>query len=100
MGFQRAYLCLFFILLLSCQTSPRKAFAEIELGAKKGEVLAALGGPRHSYYKDGIEHWVYKIPDPKGVLSERELWLQNGIVVNKSGDNVSQPKDSDFEEIH
>lgn len=86
--------------LVGCQTSPQVAFESIEMGAKKGEVLSTLGGPVRSYRKDGYERWVYRMQSKSGAWMIKELWLKDGVVVQKVvPEQSAQPQESDYEEL-
>ena len=91
---------LFCALLTACQSSPQEAFANIPIGAKKGEVLVLLGSPARTYRKDDVDRWVYKQQSKSGTLVDKELWIQNGVVIKKEIPNQpAKPKKSDFEEL-
>lgn len=86
--------------ITSCQTSPHVVYDNIAIGAKKGEVLHAIGSPTRTYRKNGTERWVYKMPSKSGAWLYKELVIRNGIVINKEiPEQSAKPKDIDYEEI-
>jgi outer membrane protein assembly factor BamE (lipoprotein component of BamABCDE complex) len=88
------------IMITSCQTSPQEAYNDIAIGAKKGEVLHAIGSPIRTYRKNGTERWVYKMQSKSGTWMYKELVIRNGIVINKEiPEQSAKPKDSDYEEL-
>lgn len=86
--------------LLGCQTSPHSAFDTIDLGTSKEEVLSRMGGPTRTYRKGSVDHWVYKMKTRSGGWLQKELLLQNNIVIEKQISPNSKPAPSDYEEVH
>ncbi|MCC6137810.1 MAG: hypothetical protein IT287_04210 [Bdellovibrionaceae bacterium] len=88
------------IIFAACQSSPQEAFINIPIGAKKGEVLAVLGSPVRTYRKGDVDRWVYKQQSESGTLVFKELWIKDGIVVQKEiPEQSAKPKKTDFEEL-
>lgn len=88
------------LVITSCQTSRQMVFDEIAIGAKKGEVLNAIGSPTRTYRKNGTERWVYKMQSKSGTWMYKELVIRNGIVINKEvPEQSAKPKESDYEEV-
>lgn len=86
--------------ITSCQTSPQVAYDNIAIGAKKGEVLDAIGSPIRTYRKNGTERWVYKMQSKSGTWMYKELVIRNGVVINKEiPEQSAKPKESDYEEL-
>jgi hypothetical protein len=102
MYFKIALICLFFILSTGCQSSPAKAFDQVQIGSTKGPILSSLGNPRRTYRKGGVDRWVYDVPNNDGGTTEKELWFKDGIVVFKDGlgPNPLKGKPIYFEEIN
>lgn len=88
-----------FMFVLSCQSSPQVEFENISIGASRGEVLAAMGSPFRSYYKNGTDIWVYKMQSKSGHWMTKELLIKNGIVIQKKIPPENKPLESDYEEL-
>ncbi len=50
-------ICLLSLMLLSCTSLSR--FNRIDVGMTKADVLARVGSPVQSQYKDLVEYWIY-----------------------------------------
>lgn len=85
---------------VSCQTSPQVGFDKISIGSKKADVLALIGGPQRSYFKNDTHRWVYTMQSKSGNWMTKELWLKNDVVVHKEIPPENKPLPSDYEELN
>jgi len=90
---------IFCVLCLNCQSSPHLIFEKISPGLTKGELLSQLGNPDRTYYKDGIDHWVYKMRTRSGNWMIKEVLLKNNIVQGKTIPPTNKPSPRDYEEV-
>jgi outer membrane protein assembly factor BamE (lipoprotein component of BamABCDE complex) len=74
-------LAITFFIVFGCASTPESLFQTVAIGDDKGSVLAKLGNPTRTYYKEDTHRWVYQLKDNSGALQEKEVWFQNGSVV-------------------
>ena len=86
-------------LCVSCQSGPTLAqyYESVPIGTPKAEVVVAIGSPFHTYRRNSIDHWVYKVPNERGGTTQRELQFENGLLKKKV--TPGDPKDADFKTV-
>lgn len=70
------------LLASGCQTARHHEFDSLRTGMAKDQVLATVGGPNRSVYKNGTDRWTYFMWAPEGGGRQvREIHFSDGIVV-------------------
>ena len=69
------------LMLIACGSTPIvETLDRVKPGMGKGEVLQIVGNPKHAFFKESRDHWIYFFyQDDKDVL--REVIFENGRVI-------------------
>lgn len=70
-----------FLLLIGCQTHPRKGFDQIKNGMGKDEVLLIAGPPKTSNRFRGHDRWIYVFQNDNQPPTVKEIHFDAGHVI-------------------